>query len=157
MQLARLEFPGQKSPELVQKYAVIKDDEDALLAAIAERVARLGTHKELLELARKSKSTDRERAAARRNLQESLGMPSFQPGQLVLVRNFKGINSHEAEVKLQDNWVGPFKVLWQTINGGVWMTTMQGTALPSSIHPSHVKLYRPRIRARLGTGPQPEE
>ncbi|CAD6952494.1 unnamed protein product [Tilletia caries] len=145
------------SPELVQKYAVIKDDEDALLAAIAERVARLGTHKELLELARKSKSTDRERAVARRNLQESLVMPSFQPGQLVLVRNFKGISSHEAEVKLQDNWVGPFKVLWQTINGGVWMTTMQGTALPSSIHPSHVKLYRSRIRARLGTGPQPEE
>ncbi|KAE8222681.1 hypothetical protein CF326_g8332 [Tilletia indica] len=137
------------TPALLGKYQNIGDDKEALASVIADRISSLGSHRFLLEMARKNTADDRARAAARRNVQDMLGEPSFAPGQLVLVRNFKDFNSKKVEVKLQDNWVGPYKVLWQNINGGVWLSTNEGKVLPSSIHPSHVKAYRPRIRPHL--------
>ncbi|KAE8239698.1 hypothetical protein A4X13_0g8112, partial [Tilletia indica] len=143
------------TPLLLEKYRSIPDDEAALALAIAERINSLGSHQLLVEVARKRKASDREKAAARRNLQDMLGEISFAPGQLVLVRNFEGINSQTAETKVQDKWLGPYKVNWQGINGGVWVSTTSGQPLPSAIHSSHVKVYRPRIRPLLQQdGPQ---
>ncbi|CAD6983938.1 unnamed protein product, partial [Tilletia controversa] len=136
-----------------EKYQSILDDKAALAATVADRINRLASHQLVVNLARKAKTDARAISSAHRNLQESLVEPNFSPGQLVLIRNLKAIEIKKSEIKLQDTWHGPYKVVWQGINGGVHLSTLEGIALPSAFHPTHVKRYRPRIKALLQRDP----
>ncbi|KAE8237904.1 hypothetical protein A4X06_0g9064 [Tilletia controversa] len=138
-------------PLLLERYQSIADAdvEQALLVMIAERINKLEAHKLIVEMARKYKADARAQSSAHRNLQDALVEPAFTKGQRVLVRNLKAMESKESEVKLQDKWHGPYAVVSRGMNGGVWLQNLDGIMLPSPLHPTHVKPYRPRIKHLL--------